>query len=96
VEVQGEHAARDAGVVERLDDVVDAARRRDADRVADGDLVDGQVEQLVDDLAHRLGRDVSLVRAAERRRDVTADADPLLARARDDGRKRSIDSSTPR
>jgi hypothetical protein len=40
-----------------LDDVVDAGRSRDADRVADGDLVDGQIEELVHDFAHRVGRD---------------------------------------
>ena len=75
--------ARDAGLVERLDHVVDAGGSRDADRVADRDLVDLEVEELVDDLPHRLGRDVALVGTAEGRRDVAAHADPLGLGARD-------------
>src|SRR5689334_13121169 len=90
VKVQGEHAARDAGFVERLDDVVDARRGRDADRVAERDLVDRKVEKLVGDLPNRFGRDRPLVGAPEDGRNVASYPNSLLP-GPSDNRSESLD-----
>src|ERR1700694_5642547 len=85
VKVKRQDASRDAGFIERFHDLVDSRGRRDPDGVAQGDLVDGQVEELVNDLPHGVGGDGALVGAAERGRNVSANPDFLLLRASDDG-----------
>ena len=55
-------------VVERVEQVVDAPRRRHPGRVAEREPVGTRVDEMPGDLRHPLGRDVAFVRAPERGR----------------------------
>ena len=81
VEVHGELVDADARGAERLDQRGHLPGRRDADRVAEGQLVAAELDQPRADLHHLIDRYVALPRIAVTHRDVPADrSDPSAKR----------------
>ena len=68
VEVQADAIGTDAGALERVEEIVDATRRRHAGGVAEREPVGPGVEQVAGELRDAFGRDVAFVRATERGR----------------------------
>ena len=77
-------SALDPGAVERVEQFVDAARRRHAGRVAEREPVGARVDQVARELRDPLGRDVAFVRTAERGRDDRLGLDAGAVRELDD------------
>ena len=84
VEVQADAIGSDARVLERVDEIVDAARRGHAGGVAEREPIGARVEQMPGDLGDALGRDIAFVRTPERGRHDGLDRHVLAVREVDE------------